>query len=119
MEMDLKMPCPVCVDEGRYTQSHTWNHATHSCSSGGKRVLRIDDSGYIRCPACQRKWGIMGSRWGCPHHSQNPRNGPHSYDYRAASYAATVNAIQFACAKYKNQPGQAWFERLMRNLYSY
>jgi hypothetical protein len=111
MEMPLQMPCPVCVDEGRYTESINWHHSSTSCSAGGARLMLTDEA-KIRCTGCQRTWSLLNSKWGCPRHSSSA----HSYDFKQASYSATVEAIRFACTKYKNHPGQAWFDRLMRNL---
>jgi hypothetical protein len=114
MEMDLKMPCPVCVEDGNFTKTFTWYHSSTSCPRGGGRVLQLDDTAIIRCPACQRTWSLLSSLWGCPVHSGH--SGTHSYEYKHASYSATVDALSYACRNYKNHPGQAWYDRLMRNL---
>lgn len=110
MEMPLKMPCPVCVDDGRYNESFTWTH--HSCKGNGR--LMLNESALVRCTGCQSTWKLTDSLWGCPFHSQS--GGRHSYEFKKASYYATVEAIRFACHKYRSHPGQAWFDRLMRNL---
>lgn len=117
MEMPLQLPCPVCVDDGRFTQSFNWKHSPTSCNGGGGGLM-LDDDATIRCTAsnCQTTWNLIDSLWGCPHHSNPDSSSAHSYEYRKASYVATVEALRFACSKYKNTPGQAWFDRLMRNL---
>lgn len=109
--MILKMPCPVCVDEGRYTETFIWNHYKGSCMAGGGKLM-LNDQARIRCSGCQKTWHLTNSKWGCPGHS----TGRHSYEFKKASYFATVESIRFACQKYRRHPGQAWFDRLMRNL---
>jgi hypothetical protein len=111
MEMPLKMPCPVCVDEGRYAESFSWSHHSGSCPAGGGKLM-LNDYAKLRCTGCQKTWKLLDSLWGCPGHS----SGSHSYEFKKASYYATVESLRFACQKYRNHPGQAWFDRLMRNL---
>ena len=108
MEMPLRMSCPVCVHEGRYTESFTWTH--HNCKGNGR--LMLNENAIIRCTGCQSRWKLLDSLWGCPGHS----NGRHSYEFKKASYYATVESIRYACQQYRNHPGQAWFDRLIRSL---
>ena len=58
--MPLKMPCPVCVDEGRYAESFSWSHHSGSCPAGGGKLM-LNDYAKLRCTGCQKTWKLLDS----------------------------------------------------------
>lgn len=111
MEIRLKMPCPVCVEEGRFNTSSYWRHATHACPAGGG-TLMVNEFAMIRCAGCQRTWHITSARWGCPNHAHNQN----LLEYRTASYSVTLETLRYACSSMRGDAGQQFFDRLIRNI---
>jgi hypothetical protein len=113
MEIRLKMPCPVCVEDGNFTTASYWKHATHACGGNGGNLM-VSDSAIVRCadPNCQRTWHITSARWGCPGHSHNQNQ----LEYKQASYSVTLETLRYSCSSMRSEAGQQFYDRLLRNI---
>jgi hypothetical protein len=100
----LKISCPVCVDQGRNTQQSFWQHGT---TCGG--AIYIGNDAHFLCKICRTSAHVKQWRFNCPSHSGATAS------YLSPSSAGFAQAISTA-GQMVSETGHRWLMEFMGNM---
>jgi hypothetical protein len=99
----LRISCPVCVDQGRNTAQSFWVH--HNC--GGS--IYVGDNANFKCRKCNYSDHVKRWSFNCPSHTNA------NFEMLKASSQALAQAISTA-GQMVSETGHRWLIEFLKNM---
>ena len=113
LEIKLKVPCPVCVEEGTFDKDINWRHTTGVCAGSGGHLI-VNQDAMVSCddPDCKTTWYITSANWFCPEHMQQANH----LESKGTSNRMKIEILRNSSSHMKQEGSQQFFDNLLRSL---
>ena len=114
MRIEIYMPCPICVSEGRNSASEYWRHGSEGGLSGimfkpCNGILCLDERANIVCSKCGKTRHLQDAKLTC-------NSGRHKFAIAPPNSTVSYAAAISAASHFSNAGGLDYLKSVMKHL---